>query len=121
MKDLVSYSLEVNILMQSNISKKKLFDLVILAIDYYWPIQPSIPTKSIFFWLDRLNLFVGLPTNLNRIKSESHNNNCDMGREDNKMFWTKEMPPTNPNCTESKSHGNICSKNHHNISNKVGI
>ena len=31
------------------------------------------------------------------------------------------MPPTNPDCTKSKSHGDICSKNHHNINDKVAV
>ena len=31
------------------------------------------------------------------------------------------MPPTDFNYTKSKSHGNICSKNYHNINNRVGI
>ena len=35
MKNLVSYSLDVSIPVQSNISEKRLFDLIILAIDYY--------------------------------------------------------------------------------------
>lgn len=35
MKDLISYSLNINILEQSNIPEKRLFDLAVLTIDYY--------------------------------------------------------------------------------------
>ncbi len=31
------------------------------------------------------------------------------------------MPPSNPNRTESKSHSDICSKNHRDISDRVGV
>ena len=38
MKDLVSYLLDVYILAQNNIIEKRLFDLVVLSINYYLPI-----------------------------------------------------------------------------------
>ncbi len=31
------------------------------------------------------------------------------------------MPPSDPDRTESESHGDICSKNHHDISDGVGV
>ena len=31
------------------------------------------------------------------------------------------MPPTDSDGTKSESHGEICSKNHHNISDGVGV
>ncbi len=37
------------------------------------------------------------------------------------MSWTEEMPPTDLDRTESKVHGDICSKNHCNISDGVGV
>ncbi len=121
MKDLVRYSLDVNIQVQSDAPEKRLFDLVVLAIDYHRLIQPPTPTKSIFLWLDGLSPLVGSPTNPNRTESESHSDNCDMGREDNEVSWTEEMSPSNPNRTKSESHGDICSKNHHDISDGVGV
>ncbi len=44
-----------------------------------------------------------------------------MGREGNEVSWTEEMPPSNLDHTESKSHGYICSKNHRDISDRVGV
>ncbi len=86
MKDLVSYSLDVNIPVQSNTPERILFDLAVLAIDYHRPIQPPTPTESIFLWLDRLSPLVGPSTDPNRTESESHSDNYDMGREDNEVF-----------------------------------
>lgn len=51
MKDLVCCSLDVNILVTSDAAEKKLFDRAIDAIDYYWPVQPYMPTESIFHLL----------------------------------------------------------------------
>ncbi len=85
MKDLISYSLDVNILVRSNAPERRLFDLAILAIDYHQPIRPPTPTESIFLWLDGLSPLVGPPTNPNRTESESHSNNYDMGREGNEV------------------------------------
>ncbi len=121
MKDLVSYSLDVNISVQSDVPEKRRFDLVISAIDYYWPIQPPIPTESIFLWLDRLSLLVGPSTDPNCTKSESHSDNSDMGKEANEVFWLEEMPSTNPSCSKSECQDDICSKNHYDISNRVCI
>ncbi len=121
MKDLISYSLDINIPVQNNVPEKKPFNLVDLAIDYHWPIRPLTPTESIFFWLEKLSLLVGLPTDFNCTKSDNHSDNCDIGRESNEVFWIEEMPSTDPDHTESKSHGDICSKNYYNISDGVGI
>ncbi len=121
MKDLVSYSLDVNIPLQSNAPERRLFDLVVPAIDYHRPIRPPIPTKSIFLWLDGLSLLVGPPTNLNRIERESYSDNCNMGKESNEVSWTEEMPPSDPDRTESENHGDICNKNHRDISDGVGV
>ena len=38
MKDLVSYSLDINIPVQSDVPERQLFNLAVLSIDYYWPI-----------------------------------------------------------------------------------
>ncbi len=84
-KDLVSYSLDVNIAMRSNATERRLFDLAISAIDYHWPIRPPTPTESIFLWLDGLSPLVGPTTDPNRIESESHSDNCDMGKESNEV------------------------------------
>ena len=64
---------------------------------------------------------VSLSTNPNHTKDESYSDNCDIGRESNEVSWTKEMPPINPDYTKSKSHSDICSKNHRNISDRIGI
>ncbi len=121
MKDLVSYSLDVNISVLSNAPERRLFDLSISAIDYHRPIRPPRPIESIFLWLDELNPLVGPHTNPNRTKSESYSDNCDIDREGNKVSWTEEMLSTDPNCIESESHGDICSKNPRNISDGVGV
>ncbi len=121
MKDLVSYSLDVNIPVRSNAPERRVFDLPVSAVDYYRPIRPPIPTELIFFWLDGLSPLVGPPTDPNRTKSESHSDNCDMGREDNEVSWIEEMPPSDPDRTKSESHGDICSKNHCDISDGVGV
>ena len=84
-KNLVSYSLDVNIPVQSNASEKQLFDLAVSAIDYYWPIRLPILTKLIFLELEGLSLLVSLSTKLNYTKSKSHSDNCNMGRESNKV------------------------------------
>ncbi len=107
--------------MQSDAPERSLFDLAVLAIDYHWPIQPPTPTKLIFLWLDGLSPLVGLPTNPNRTESESHSDNCNMGGEGNEVSWTEEMPPSDPNRIESESYGDICSKNHRDISDRVGV
>ncbi len=85
MKDLVSYSLDVNILVQSDAPEKRLFNPAVLAIDYHWPIQPLIPIELIFLWLERLSPLVGPPTNPNRTKNESHSDYYNIGREDNEI------------------------------------
>ncbi len=80
MKDLVSYSLDVNIPVRNDAPERRLFDLAVLAIDYHWPIRPPTPTKSIFLWLDGLSSLVGPPTDPNRTESESHSDNCNLVR-----------------------------------------
>ncbi len=121
MKDLVSYSLDVNIPMQNNIPENRLFNLVVLATDYYRPIRPLILIKSIFFWLNRLNPLVNPPTNPHYTKRENHSDNCNIGNESNEVFWTEEIPLTNLDCIKSEIHNNNCSKNYYNINNGVGI
>ncbi len=71
--------------------------------------------------LDGLSPFVGPPTDPNHTKSESYTDNSDMGREGNEVSWTEEMSQTNPDRNKSESHSNICSKNHRDISDRVGI
>ncbi len=85
MKDFVSYSLDVNIPVQSDALERRLFDLAISAIDYYRPIRPLTPTESIFLLLDGLSPLVGPPINHNRTESESYSDNCDIGKKDNKV------------------------------------
>ena len=104
-----------------NVSERRLFDLTVSAIYYYRPIQPLIPTETIFLWLDGFSPLIGLFTNPNHTKSESHSDNCEMSREDNEMSWTKKIPPTNSNRIKSESHGDICSKNYRDTSDGVGI
>lgn len=121
MKDLVSYLLDVYILLQSDAPKKKLLDLADLVIDYYRSIQSLIHIKSIFLWLDGLRLLVCRPTNPNRLKSASHSNNGNIKKESNEVSWIEEMPPTDSNCTKSKNHSNIFIKNRRNISNRMSV
>lgn len=68
-----------------------------------------------------MSLYVGLPTNPNQTKSESHSDSYNIGKEDNKMFWIKKTSPTDPNYTKSKSQSDICSKKCRNISNEIDI
>lgn len=57
MQDLVGFLLDVNIYVRmSDTAKKYLFDYVVGAIKYYWPVKPLTSTKSIFLWLARLSL-----------------------------------------------------------------
>ncbi len=121
MEDLVSYSLDVNRLVRSDTSEKKLFNLGVSAIDYHQPIRPPTSIELIFLWLDGLSPLVGPPTDLNRTESESHSDNCDISREGNEVSWTEEMPPSDPNRIKSESHGDICSKNHRDIIDGVGV
>ncbi len=107
--------------MESNAPEKKQFNPIVLAINNYWPILPLKPSESIFLLLDKLSLLISPPPNLNRTKSESHGDNCNMGRKGNELSWIEEIPPSNPNRIESESYGNICSKNHRNISDGVGV
>ena len=44
-----------------------------------------------------------------------------MSKKDHEVFLIGYMLPINPNCIQCKSHNDICSKNHHNISDEVGI
>ncbi len=92
MKDLVSYSLDVNIPVQSDAPERRLFDLAVLAIDYYRHIQPPTLTELICLWLNRLSPLVGPPTDPNRTKSESHSDNYEWCGEGNEVFWTEEKP-----------------------------
>ncbi len=120
-KDLVRYSLDVNIPVQSDAPKKRLCDLAISVIDYHRPIQPLTPIELILFWLNRLSLLVDPPTEPNRTKNESHSNNCNIGKEGNKVSLIEEMPPTDRDHTKSENHSDICSKNYRDISDRVGV
>lgn len=82
MKDLVCYLLDINIPVQSNAAKKKLFDLAIVVIDYYWPVQSIIPTKSIFLQLAQLNSLIDLSTDPDYTESKSFNDNCGKSNGD---------------------------------------
>ena len=85
MKDVVSYLLNINIPVQNNTFKKRLFDFIVLTIDYYWPTQPPTQIKLIFLWLDKLSPLISPLINSNHTENESHRNNCSMGKEDNQM------------------------------------
>ena len=76
MKDLVWYSLDVNIPMQSDAAERRLFNCAVEVIDYYCPIQSPTLIESVFFWLAQLSLLIGLLTDLDRTKSKSFNDNC---------------------------------------------
>ena len=76
MKDLVCCSLDVNIPVQSDAAERRLFDRAVGAIDYYCPVRPPTPTKSVFLWLVQLSPLVGPSTDSNRTKSKSLSDNC---------------------------------------------
>ena len=76
MKDLVCCSLDVNIPVQSDAAERRLFDRVVEAIDYYYPVRPSTPTESVFLWLAQLSPLVGPSTDPNRTESKSLSDNC---------------------------------------------
>lgn len=118
---MISYSLDVNILVRNNAPKKRLFDPTISAIEHYQPIQRLIPIELRFFWLNGLSPLVSPSIDLNYTKSESYSDYCNMHREDNEVFWIEQMPLTNPNYTKINSYNDICSKNHPNISDRIGI
>lgn len=50
-----------------------------------------------------MSLFNSLAINFNCIKSESYNNNCNVNRVNNKIFWIEEMPSIDSNCIKSKT------------------
>ena len=76
MKDLVCYSLDVNIPVQNDAAEKRLFNHVVEAIDYYCLVQPPTPTESVFLWLAQLSPLVDLSTDPDRTKSENLGDNC---------------------------------------------
>ena len=84
-KDLISYSSDVNIPVQNNAFKKRFFDLAVLTIDYHRPIQLPTSIELIFFWLNSLSLLISSLTNSNHTKNESHNDNGNMGRKGNEV------------------------------------
>ncbi len=43
--------------------------------------------------------------------SKSPIDNCDIGRVEDEVTWTEEMPSTDPDRTKSKSHGDNCNSN----------
>ena len=81
-KDLVCYSLDVNIPFQSNAAERRLFERVVEAIDYYCPVQPTMPIELVFLWLAQLNLLVGLSTDPDRTKNKSLSDNCGKSNGD---------------------------------------
>ena len=82
--------------MQSDTAEKRLFNCAIKVIDYYFPVRPPMPTKSVSFWLVQLNPLVGLFLNPDRTKSENLNDNCSKSnsnmsnRVGNEEFVTEE-------------------------------
>ncbi len=86
------------------------------------------------FWIEEIP-----PTDPNCIESKSHGDICsknyrdisdgvgvqqfwsddskgpidnfDIGRVDDEMTWTEEIPPTNSDRTKNKSHGDNCDSN----------
>ena len=82
MKDLVYCSLDVNISVQSNAAKKRLFDHAIEPIDYYYLVRSFTLIKSVFFWLAQLNTHVGPSTDPKRTKSKTLSDNCGKSNDD---------------------------------------
>lgn len=106
----------------SDIIEKRLFNSTVETIKYYRPIKPLTLIKFTYLWPARLSSLVGPPTNPNRIKKESYNENkyinngVDIGHEVNhEVPWADELPPTNSSHTKSESHYDYC-----NMSNKMG-
>lgn len=78
-------------------------------------------TKSIFLWLNRLNSFICLSIDFNYTKNMSYNDNFNMSKVGNKVFYKEEMPPINFNYTKNKDYDDIYSKNYCNINDEVDI
>lgn len=62
--------------MQNDTTKKTLCFPNIKTINYYLLIRSLTFTKSLFFWLMQLNLFIDPLINLYFTKNKSHNKNC---------------------------------------------
>ena len=77
MKDLIYYSLDINILVQSNATEKRLFNRTVEVIDYYCPVKPPTSIELIFLWPAQLSLLVNLSIDLKRTKNKSPSNDCD--------------------------------------------
>lgn len=75
MKDLVSYLLNINILVWSNVAERRLFDYIGEAIKYYWPVKLFTLVESIYLWLARLSPLVGPFTHPKCTKIENYNDN----------------------------------------------
>lgn len=117
MKDLINSSLDVNILVRkSDTTEKRLINCAVEAIEYYWPIKPRIPTKSIYLWLIGLSLLDGLHTNPNYTKSKRHGENGNISNKvDDEVPWADGLSSTNPSRIKCESCCNHC-----NISNRIG-
>lgn len=96
MKDLVECLLNINITMQNDTTKKRLYFPNIKTINYYLSIRSLTFTKSIFLWLMQLNLFIDLFINLYFTKNKSNNKNCGKNERNltkkvgNKKFGPKK-------------------------------
>lgn len=103
MKDLVCCLLDINLSVQNNAVEKRLFNRVVKNIDYYWLIQPPMPTKSSFLWLAQLTLLVSLLIDPNRIKSKSFSDNCSKSNR-NMSDWvsSKKLVTKKELMTEEK-------------------
>lgn len=135
MNDLVSFFLDLNILVQkSNTVEKRLFNCIFESMEYYLPVRSLTPTKPIFFWIVKLSLLVMPPIDLNYIENKNYSGNdnisnkMDIGNRvnignkldigdkiDDKISWTDGLLPTNLNQTEIES----CN-NHYDMYNTVG-
>lgn len=116
-----SLDLDVNIhILKSNITEKRLFNCVVSAIKCYSLVKLPKHAKSIFFWLARLSLLNGLPTNLNRTKIEVNSENGDISngvnigkKVNNKRPWADRLPFTNISPSTDFNYTKIESCNDH--------
>lgn len=102
----------MNILVQSNITKEKLFFVIIKANYYYWLIQFLRPIKLLFVQQTQLSFFVNLSTNPNHIESKNCNINYGKSKSNisdgrgNQEFEIEKKAFTHPNYNSSKNFNN---------------
>ena len=62
--------------MQSDATKRGLFNHAVETIDYYCPVRLSTPKELVFFWLAQLSLPISLFINLDYTISKIFSDNC---------------------------------------------